>query len=68
VDTAYITLPTSTSYVSNCINVCAYKAAQHLCESVEDETEVSDGCYGGKSLLIHVTSLLYESPPDVIVC
>ncbi len=49
-------------------SVCIQAEAQHLCEGVEDETEVSDGCYGGKPLLVHVTSLLYESPPNVVVC
>ncbi len=48
--------------------LCIQAEAQHLCEGVKDETEVSDGRYGGKSLLVHITSLLNQSTPDVVVC
>ena len=47
--------------------LCVQAEAQHLCEGVKDETEVSDGRYGGKPLFVHVTSLLYESPPNIVV-
>ena len=54
--------------ITFCYSVCIQAEAQHLCEGVKDETEVSDGRYGGKPLFIHVTSLLYESSPNVVVC
>ena len=38
-----------------------------LSECVKDEAEVPDGSYCGKALLIHVTGLLNEAPPDVVV-
>ena len=48
-----------------CLSVQA--EAQHLCEGVKDETEVSDGCYSRKSLFVHVAGLLYEPPSNVVV-
>ena len=48
-----------------CLSVQA--EAQHLGEGVKDETEVSDSCYSRKSLFVHVTSFLYEAPPNVVV-
>ena len=51
-----------------CNPAARHMLQQYLSESVKDETEVSDGGDCGKALLIHVTSLLDEAPPNVVIC
>ena len=46
------------------VHRCLY---QYLSKGVKNQAEVSYGCDRGKSLLIHVTSLLNEPAPNVVI-